>query len=311
MKTLLIANPHSGTGGSKEQLAQWAGEVLIPAGHEVHTVFTEYAGHATVLAQQAVDEDYDTVVACGGDGTVNETARALCATDTTLGIVPCGSGNGLARHMQIPLDPRAALEVIASGDTETCDYCTAGGIPFFCTFGMGFDAAVSDRFASTPHRRGLKNYLRSVVEELSHYHSNTYTLTTDAGVITDKAFIIACCNASQYGNNAFIAPGASITDGLVDITVIHHGTLLEHALSGMELLSGAIHKSPRIDTLQTRSVRIHRSEPGAVHLDGEPHNMGTDIDVVCHHAALKIFSHGQLKVLPLLTPLGITLPWPT
>lgn len=308
MKTRLIVNPRSGTTQSKEAIVNAAVDILGGCGHDVEVVMTACHGHARELAGQAVADGCGIVVACGGDGTVNEVAGALCNTGTSFGIVPCGSGNGLARHLRIPLDAEGALRVIADGRVERCDYCTANGRPFFCTFGIGLDAAVGHRFASDPSHRGMVNYLRSAIKEAVGYKSEEYTITTDAGTVVDRALIIACCNASQYGNNAFIAPGASIADGLMDVTVIHAGTWLGHAVSGIELMSGALHNSPRVDTFRTRSVDIIRQSAGPVHLDGEPAEMGRELHIACHHSAINIFSPGELKVVPVLTPLGIDVP---
>ena len=135
----LIVNPISGT-RSKQGLGEALAARLGPD-WTVETCPTEYAGHATTLAAEAAAAGYDAVIAAGGDGTVNETARALCGTATALGIIPCGSGNGLARHLNIPVDNVASLDIIAGGRTLDVDTGSVNGRPFFCTFGVGFDAA--------------------------------------------------------------------------------------------------------------------------------------------------------------------------
>ena len=301
MKTLLIVNPHSGTSRGKEHIVEAAREILP----DLEVAYTEHRGHASELATDAARRGFEAVVAVGGDGTVNETARALCNTGVIMGVVPAGSGNGLARHLSIPMNPVEALKVVAEGRHETCDFCTANHKPFFCTFGVGFDAAVSSRFAATPDQRGLVNYVRSAVQEFVRFKPDKYTISTELGTHTERAFIVACCNASQYGNNAFIAPKASITDGLMDVTVVHKGTWLSHALSGLEIITGALHNSPRVHTFRSAHVTIQRPTEGPVHLDGEPDQMGTVIDVRCHPGGLKVFSPGELHVMPILTSLGI------
>lgn len=310
MKTLLIINPRSGTSTAKTTIAQLAQNLLTPPNYDLHIVFTEYAGHASDLASEASRQDYDIVIACGGDGTINEVAAALCDSTTALGIIPCGSGNGLARHLNIPLNPDAALQIIADGNNFMIDCCTANGKPFFCTFGMGFDADVADRFNSRPDQRGLVNYLRAAVEEMAQFRSTVYTISTDSETLTERAFLIACCNASQYGNNAFIAPNATMADGLMDITVIHSGNWLSRVLAGIQVIAGTMRNSPIATTFQARSVTISRPTPGPVHIDGDPIDMGTNVIVECHHRALRVISPGEVKVQPLLTPLGLKLPPP-
>ena len=302
-KCVLIVNPRSGT-SDKGRIVRLALSELLKAGITVKTVYTERPAHATELAEAAACDGADIVVAMGGDGTVNEVARGLCNTSSTLGIIPVGSGNGLARHLQIPLNPEGAIGVITAGIAQQCDYCTVNNRPFFCTFGIGFDAAVSDRFASRPGQRGLVNYLRSAVEELINFRSEEYSILCDDVEIKEKAFVVACCNAAQYGNNAFIAPRASITDGLMDVTVIHSSNIIQHAINGIDLMLGLIRNGARARTFQTGRLVIMRSHSGPVHLDGDPAQMGPRLVVRCHRGGLRVFSPGEMKVKPIITPLN-------
>ncbi len=302
-KCLLIVNPRSGTSVRKGKIIKKAIETFLAAGWNVEAKVTKRPAHATELAADAAADGVEAVVAMGGDGTVNETARALCNTSSTLGIIPMGSGNGLARHLNIPMDAIAAIDVIAGGKSQACDYCTVNDRPFFCTFGVGFDAAVSNRFASRPDHRGLLNYIRSVLAEFVRYKPEIYTISSDKETLTERAFVIACCNAAQYGNNAFIAPKASVTDGLMDVTVLHSGNWLSRALSGIDLLAGSIHDGARARMFRTDHVTIRRRNPGLVHLDGDPAQMGRHLEVRCHPGALRVFSPGEMHVKPLLTPL--------
>jgi YegS/Rv2252/BmrU family lipid kinase len=300
-RLLLIINPISGT-LSKDGLIETVTRRLTPVGYDINAVTTEFAGHATRLASQAAHDGYYGVLACGGDGTVNEIARALCGTQTALGIIPTGSGNGLARHIEIPVDVDLSLQVIAEDRIVACDYGTADNRPFFCTFGIGFDAAVSERFARQK-RRGLMMYLKSAIDEFMTYNTETYTITANGQVITQEAFLVVCCNASQYGNNAFIAPEASITDGLLDVTIIHKGNPLTRAFLGVDLLTGFIGKNALIQTFRTRSATIKRNQPGVAHIDGDPCKMPAVIDVECHPGQLRVFTaekHGHFR--PFVTP---------
>jgi YegS/Rv2252/BmrU family lipid kinase len=303
-RLLLIINPKSGT-LSKDGLIETVTQRLSPHGYDVTAVTTEFAGHATRLAKQAATDGYYGVLACGGDGTVNEIARALCGTQTALGIIPTGSGNGLARHIEIPVDVDLSLQVIEEDRIVACDYGTADDMPFFCTFGVGFDAAVSERFARQ-RRRGLMMYLKSAIDEFITYAPETYTISANGQVITQEAFLVVCCNASQYGNNAFIAPEASITDGLLDVTIIHKGNPLSRALVGVDLLTGFIDKNALIQTFRTRSTTITRNKPGVAHIDGDPCEMPAEINVECHPGQLKVFTtekHGHFR--PFVTPASL------
>ena len=201
-RIMLIINPISGT-GSKKGVPEMVEERLARAGYHMDLRFTGGQGDATEFAAEAAKAGYTGVLACGGDGTINETARALCGSDTALGILPAGSGNGLARHLGIPVDIELALQIVEQQNIVRSDYGTVNGVPFFCTFGMGFDAAVSHRFARQSHR-GLLSYVRSAVSEYVQFRPQTYTISANGKILTEKAFLVAVCNASQWGNNAYI-----------------------------------------------------------------------------------------------------------
>lgn len=301
MRVKLIINPISGT-RSKRGLARTIEKRVRNYGHQIDTDFTAGPGDATRLARKAVDENYDVVLACGGDGTVNEVARGLINTSVALCILPAGSGNGLARHIELPPDPLLALKVLKVGHIKNCDYCTVNDIPFFCTFGIGFDAAVSRRFAKS-HKRGLLTYLKSAVDEFIKFTPEKYQLSIGSDNISVDAFLIACCNASQYGNNAFIAPAASITDGVMDITLIHKGNPISQMLVGVELLAGSIAEGGLIDTFRSSSVTIQRNGPGVAHVDGEPIDLPAQLDIKCHHGGLKIVCpNKRYRFKPVITP---------
>lgn len=301
-RLMLIINPISGT-GSKKGVEETVCKAMADSGHEVDVRLTGARGDATRLAGEAVRQGYYGVLACGGDGTVNETARALCGTDTALGILPAGSGNGLARHLQIPVDISMALKVVASDNVVASDYGTVNGLPFFCTFGMGFDAAVSHRFARQS-RRGMLSYIKSAISEYVQYRPSTYTVSANGKLLTEKAFLIAVCNASQWGNNAYIAPEASITDGLLDITIVHSGTAIDAAVMGMDIFTGYINKNTMVHSFRAPACVIYRNNAGEAHIDGEPMMLDDILDIKCHRGALRIFTPDQShRFTPVITPL--------
>ena len=215
-RCLLIVNPASGT-VSKHRIIPHVLRRLERMGLRCDVAPTRRPGHATELARKAVDDGYELVLACGGDGTVNEIATGLCGTSAAMGIIPAGSGNGLARHLGIPVDIDSSLRVIKKQNIIAADYGTANGRPFFCTFGVGFDAAVSERCARQK-RRGIMMYLKTTINEYVRFMPEEYIIEANGRVLTEKAFLVVCCNASQYGNNAFVAPQASVTDGELE----HH-----------------------------------------------------------------------------------------
>lgn len=273
-----IVNPISGT-QSKELVLSLLEEKIDKTKYAWQVIYTERAGHATEIAAKAADDKVDIVVAVGGDGTVNEIARSLVHTTTALGIIPCGSGNGLARHLQIPMDPRKALDILNEGITDSIDYGKINDTAFFCTCGVGFDAFVSLKFAEAG-KRGPLTYLEKTLQESLKYQPETYELETEDGICRYKAFLIACGNASQYGNNAYIAPQASLNDGLLDVTILEPFTVLDVPSLAFQLFNKTIDQNSRIKTFRCKKMRIHRNGPGVVHFDGDPMQAGEDIDIV-------------------------------
>lgn len=305
-RTMLIINPISGT-NHKDGLADAVKEKLAPLGFEVDVRYTTGSGDATRLAREAAARGYGSVLAAGGDGTINETASALCDTQVAMAIIPAGSGNGLARHVGIPIDPILSLDVIAQRNIQAVDYGTVNDRPFFVTMGLGFDAAVSHRFARQS-RRGLMMYVKSAIEEYVKYAPEVYTIECGGELITEQAFIIAVANASQYGNNAYIAPRASITDGLLDVTIIHSGDPLSTACMGFDMMTGYLNRNVSVHTMRVPSLTIYRSTPGPGHIDGEPIDMGQRLDIKCHPGALQLYTpEHKAPFTPVITPIASTL----
>lgn len=301
----LIINPISGT-VSKLRMIPNISRRLEQAGIDFEICATEGPGHATELAAEAARcGTFDGVLACGGDGTVNEAARGLAGTDVPLGIIPAGSGNGLARHLGIPVDIDRSLRVIAERNIINADYGLANSTPFFCTCGVGFDAAVSERFARQK-RRGVMMYLKSAIDEYVKFNPEEYVIEAGGQVLTERAFLVVCCNASQYGNNAFIAPDASVTDGVLDLAIVHAGNPFSHALLGLDLLTGFIGKNALVDIIRVKSASIHRKKAGAAHIDGDPHVMPADISISCVPGSIKLFSPtSNTRFKPLFTPMSL------
>lgn len=188
-KFLLIINPASGT-VSKHRIVPRLYRKMLRMAVDFDIAFSRGPGHVHELAAEAAEKSYYGVIACGGDGTVNEAATGLIGTATALGIVPTGSGNGLARHIGIPIDIDLSLKIIAENNIINADYGTANGVPFFCTFGVGFDAAVSERCARE-NRRGALMYLKNSFTEYIKFHPEEYQIRVGNQILTERAF--SCC----------------------------------------------------------------------------------------------------------------------
>lgn len=290
-KILFIINPISGT-VSKAGIPEAIDKYLDKEKFSYDISKTEYPGHATELSAKAASDGFDIVVAIGGDGTVNEVARGIVHTNTSLAIIPCGSGNGLARHLMIPLNVKKAIDIINHCEIHDLDYCVINDHDFFCTCGMGFDAFISFKFAEAG-KRGPITYVQQILEKGLSYKPETYEVEDDEGTHHFKAFLITCANASQYGNNAYIAPQASMSDGLMDVVVMEPFDILEAPQIAIDMFGKTLDKSSRIKTFRTKHLHIRRSSPGPIHYDGEPVMTGADIDVHVEPKGIKILVNAE------------------
>ncbi len=288
-----IINPISGV-GSKKKIPKMIEDICEKKEASLKISFTEYAGHASELTKQAIDEGADVILAVGGDGTVNEIARAMIYSEAVLGIIPKGSGNGLARELHIPMDTKRALEMIVSGNIITIDGCKANERIFFTTCGVGFDAAVSKKFAKEK-RRGSLTYVKNILEEYLSYKPEVYELLIDDQTIKEKAFLVACANASQYGNNAYIAPHANIQDGKMDVTILSPFTPLDIAPLAIQLFTKQIEQNNKIKSIKANRVTITRQKPGIMHLDGEPVEAESEIELSVLPKALKVLTPEKIS----------------
>ena len=256
--------------------------------YDFSIITTQHKGHATEIAREYAAKKYDAVIAVGGDGTVNEVGKGLIGTDTALGIIPCGSGNGLARHLGIPMDPFKAVKWLDKSIFTDIDYGTINGNPFFCTCGVGFDAKVSDTFSKS-RTRGVLTYMESVLREIAGYKDKMYKLSFDDSSETFECFIVTCANADQWGNNAFIAPTASLQDGLMDVVVIHPFTPLDAPILAIQLFNRQLDRNEKVTIRKCQRLTITRDEEGPAHYDGDPIYLGKEINI-------EMIPHG-LKVL--------------
>lgn len=285
-KLIFIMNPISGT-VKKSGIPDIINSTIDKDFFDFSIEETTHAGHATEIAKQAMNENFYAAIAVGGDGTVNETGRALINSDTALGIIPCGSGNGLARHLMLPMYVQKAIEVINMHTVHKLDYGLINNIPFFCTCGMGFDAFISMKFAESS-RRGPVTYIENILREGLKYKSETYEIVNGDRVERHDAFLISCANASQYGNNAYIAPQASMSDGLLDIIIMEPLDVLAAPQISIDIFNKTLDKNPKISTFKTNHLIVRRSQPGLIHYDGDPIMTGANVDVSVVHQGIKV-----------------------
>jgi len=286
IKIAFIINPISGT-DKKNELPELIHSELDAKIFDSEIVETKFQGHGTELAKAFVARKFHIVVAVGGDGTVNEVARALVHTKTALGIVPMGSGNGLARHLNIPMNETKAIQQLNNSEPILMDYGIVNNKPFFCTCGTGFDAYVSTEFAKGK-KRGIMSYIEKIITGYFSYKSQNYHLVGEGIDLNAKAFVLTFANASQWGNNAYIAPQASVQDGKIDISIMSNFPIIAIPTLALQLFAKTIDKDLFMTTLRADKITLTREEPGPFHYDGEPYEEGTKICVKVVPDGLKV-----------------------
>jgi diacylglycerol kinase (ATP) len=265
LKTLFLVNARSGANRRRDVAAIIAGTCTWE--HEIVPCGSKDELDAVIASAAA--RHVRAIFAVGGDGTIHEVARRLIGTELALGVLPTGSGNGFARHLGLPMNLRAALRACSAMRIEIIDTATVNGLPFINMMGIGFDAWIADAFANAG-TRGLATYLRVGLRGFRRYEPEEYEVTVDGAMSNRRAIVIAVANASQYGNNARIAPLASMQDGILDVTLIEHAPLFRVPMLAAQLFSGTFHRARGVATMRGRSITIRRQSAGAAHLDGEP-----------------------------------------
>ncbi len=294
-----IFNPRSGHNARNPWLLERARAFIAEHRLDAAVVPTERPLHATELALRALDEGCRLVVAIGGDGTMNEVASALVGTDATLGLIPCGSGNGLGRHLGIPGPGRGAFRALLDGHTRMIDTGLAAGHPFFNAMGLGFDAEISARFNNLA-TRGLPAYARTTLRTLLGYRPEEYTIHADgARRIRSHAFLVAVANSDQYGNDCYIAPHARVDDGQLDLTLLRRLTLLNALPLAERLFTKRLDGSPSVVRLRSARFVIERSSPGLLHTDGEVRRCGPRIEITVRPSSLRIAAPRAVEPRPL------------
>lgn len=283
MKAIFVVNPRSGRRRSFDVAAVIRDS--CPFEHEI--LGCEQKQQLDEIVDRAESEEFDAVFAVGGDGTVHETARRLIGRRPALGVVPIGSGNGFARHLGIPLQPAAAVAAAAHGAIVSIDSAAVNDVPFAGVMGVGFDAAVAHDFAAS-ESRGLRTYVRVGLRAFASAKPQHYSIEAGDRVIETNAMLVAVANSAQYGNDARIAPRASLVDGLLDIVVIEEPSLPAAAVLLRRLFDGTLDRAAGVVALQAPAVRIRRERPGPAHLDGEPVMLDADLRVAVCPRSLRV-----------------------
>ncbi|MEO6002130.1 MAG: diacylglycerol kinase family protein [Opitutus sp.] len=289
MKLSFILNPCSGKNSRRPWLADRIRSFIAEQHLDATVVVTMRPRHATELARTALVDGCDRVIAVGGDGTVNEVAQALLNSSVALGLIPCGSGNGLALHLGLPTQLERALELTALPDAtiSAIDTGVANGHAFFNAMGLGFDADISQRFNGL-RRRGLLAYIRTGLRAFRERRTYPAVITTGQRHLELSTLLIAIANSDQYGNNARIAPGARVDDGKLDLIAIAPINVFTAVPLVARLFSGRLLQSGRVTHLRSAEFSIRRAEPGLIHTDGEIHSTSANVEIAVRPRSLHL-----------------------
>lgn len=285
-KILFIINPISG-GRNKQRIPGLIELHLDKNKYEHRISFTERVEHGYMLAKAAVKDEYDIIVAVGGDGTVNEISKAIINTNISLGIIPFGSGNGLARSLKIPLKAEKAIKVINHGVIDKIDSAKLNENYFFNIAGSGFDAHISECFAKN-NIRGFSGYIKTTFQELKKYIPQQYEITLDGETIVRKAFMVSIANSSQFGNEAHIAPRADVKDGWLDIVVVKPIRWFMIPILALKMFNKTAESSSYVEMFRAKNILIRREYEAAIHLDGEPSMGNRDLKIEIIPSSLNV-----------------------
>ncbi len=267
-----IINPYAGSQKNASMIQQIIENQLDRTKFIAKIIETKYSGHASEISQEAIKQGIRYVVAVGGDGTVNEVAKVLFGTSTTLGILPTGSGNGLARELGISMNPKKSIETLNQCSITQIDVGFVNDIPFFCTAGIGFDAHCANIFAKNSNKRGFWNYIKIGFHQFWKYQALPVSFAGN----DIKIFSMTFANARQFGNNAYIAPQAHINDGFLDCTLVNPLSMFSVWAVMPKLFTKNIYTSPYVESYRGTKFRVNAEQNFLIHYDGEPLQMNTN-----------------------------------
>lgn len=285
-KIVYIVNPISGKGKQKsieEIVAQETDRSAIA----YSVLVTDRCGQAEEMSRAAALGGADIVVAVGGDGTVNEVARGIAGTGAALGIIPTGSGNGLARHLRMPLSFREAVRIINKGKLQPIDTATLNGRLFVSLAGVGFDALVAKRFAKST-KRGFAGYARIAIPAYFSYKPKKYTIVADGKEIVRRALLITFANSNQFGSNGSIDPVAELDDGFIDVCIVRKMPFIILVLVAPAFFLKQFHKTPYVEIIKAKEVHVARKRSRKIHLDGDPWKTDKELHMKIQPLSLQV-----------------------
>lgn len=285
-KILFIINPISGIGKQKK-VEQALDMYLQKDKFDYQISYTSYAHHATALSLAAVLKGFDIVVAVGGDGSINDCVKGLVSTGVTLGIIPAGSGNGLARCLNLPLTVESAIKCINNQKSIEIDSINLNNTVYASIAGVGFDALIAREFAKT-HTRGFQPYLKLVLQLYPQYKQQNYTLIIDGKEVQTQALFISFANSTQFGFNTEIAPNAQLDDGLIDVVIVKKPPLPLLLWTAQLLFFHRFDKSIYVETYQAKHIVVKNSGEMGVNLDGEYTSFEGDLDFSVESKSLSV-----------------------
>lgn len=288
-KVKIIANPAAGNRKGHKNIFNQVVEFFSQNSHQCTLETTLKRGDAHAYAQSAVEKNVDVVVVVGGDGTINEAGSALINSETVMGIVPSGSGNGLARTLRLPLGPEEACKIMTPDNIIKMDVGKANERYFFSVVGFGFDAQVGKCFDSFGRRGPLPYFYLSAREYLT-YKPERLVLEFNDTSIQIAPFIVAAANGQQYGNNAVIAPQAKVDDGLLDLCIVHQASFLNLFEALPKLFRGKFEEYSGADFYKTQRLCVERAAAGYINLDGEAVLEEAIVDITVLPNSLSIFA---------------------
>lgn len=286
LKLRIIVNPVSGSGRRKKAV-RLINKHLNRDKFDYEIVYTEHHRHAIELTEMAIKDGCDAIVIAGGDGSINEVGKTCAGKNINMGIIPSGSGNGLARSLNIPLNLKKAIENLNNYNIRTIDTGLANKHPFMNMAGVGFDAAVADAFHKAK-LRGLIKYFLLGLRTLRNYKMQTYSIVADGREFERKAYLISLANSSQYGNDAIVAPKALVDDGMLDAVVVNPFPFYQFFVLFFRLFRGTLNQSPHIKTFKFKEMTITQERDEVAHLDGDPFELGKVVDIKINPLSLNV-----------------------
>jgi diacylglycerol kinase (ATP) len=288
MKYLFILNPKSGPISRADKLIKWIDKIFSSSDHDYEFALTTGPGDATQIAANGTAGGFDIVAAVGGDGTVNEVASGLINSDTAMGIIPLGSGNGVARSLGLPVDVKKSIQLLLNANVITIDTGLINDLPFVGVAGLGYDANVGAKFQEFGHRGPVPYFIIGVKEFLKYEPVQvSLDLENESGLFSP--LLVAIANTKQYGNGAIIAPGASPTDGYLNVCVIKSVSLTRAIKLMQKLFNGSINEAVEYKQYKIKQIKINTStDQTCIHTDGEPKTVTGDLDIRIKEKSLRV-----------------------